>query len=153
MPEIYRHTQTGKALRLTLLAAPLIWLPIAYSAGQLSTFPPLVMALFAVLGLALGYCFSSLTVVITEIDVRWYFGPGVWRKSLMLREISNATAERNKWWWGWGIHRTPRGWLYNVAGLDAVEIIKHDGAMLRIGSDEADVLARVIMSMAGRPNA
>ncbi len=47
-----------------------------------------------------------------------------------------ASPAPNKWWWGWGIHLTPRGWLYSVAGLDAVEIALHKGKTLRISSDD-----------------
>ena len=37
------------------------------------------------------------------------------------------------------------GWLYNVSGMEAVEIALRSGKMLRIGSDEASVLADALL--------
>jgi hypothetical protein len=51
---------------------------------------------------------------------------------------------RNKRWWGWGIHPTPRGWLYNVSGLAAVEVALRNGKTIRIGSEEAIALAQAL---------
>jgi hypothetical protein len=36
------------------------------------------------------------------------------------------------------------GWLYNVAGLDAVEIETTEGDVIRIGTDEPDRLANAL---------
>jgi hypothetical protein len=34
------------------------------------------------------------------------------------------------------VHRTRRGWLYNVSGLDAVLVRRKDGKCFLVGSDE-----------------
>jgi len=103
----------------------------------------LFFPLAAILG-GVGWAFSSLTVEVSTTELTWFFGPGFWRKSIARDEIISATPVRNKWWWGWGIHLTPRGWLYNVSGLEAVEIALRNGKTLRIGSDEATALARAL---------
>ena len=38
----------------------------------------------------------------------------------------------------------PWGWMYNVSGLDAVEIELKGGGRFRIGTDEPDELVRAI---------
>ena len=38
----------------------------------------------------------------------------------------------------------PKGWLYCVSGLDAVEIVHKDGRVTRIGTDEAAALDQAI---------
>jgi hypothetical protein len=91
-----------------------------------------------------GWSFSSLTIEVTPAELTWFFGPGVWRKTLARDDILRVTPARNKWWWGFGVHLTPRGWLYNVGGLDAVEIALKDGRTLRLGSDETDALAEAL---------
>jgi hypothetical protein len=99
--------------------------------------------LFLLPALALGaisWAFSSLTVEVSNDELVWYFGPGVSRNSISRSEIDSVTSIRNKWWWGWGIHLTPRGWLYNVSGLYAVEASLLNGKTLRIGSDQAGQL-------------
>ena len=60
------------------------------------------------------------------------------------RSAFHASPVQNKLWWGRGIHLTPGGWLYNVAGLESVEIVMRDGKRFRIGSDDADMLARAL---------
>ena len=135
----YRHTQTGLFLRW-ITAPPALGLFVAgYVAGKGLLFLPLALVLGAVSGV-----FSSLTVEVSEDQLVWYFGPGIWRKSVARREIETVTPVRNKWWWGWGIHLTPRGWLYNVSGMDAVQIALLNGTTIRIGSDEVAELARVL---------
>jgi len=64
------------------------------------------------------------------------FGPGFPRKSVNLADIAAAEVTRTNLWEGWGVHRTRRGWLYNVSGFDAVLVRRHDGKSFLVGSDE-----------------
>jgi hypothetical protein len=57
---------------------------------------------------------------------------------------------KNQWWWGWGIRLIPGGWLYNVSGLDAVELKMKNGRVYRIGTDEPRKLAEFIQAKLGR---
>jgi hypothetical protein len=137
----YRHTQSGAGMRVLLSLGPILLVTVGFLVGQSLLFLPLAIAL----GLA-GVVFTSLTVEVTSTDLVWSFGPGIWRNAIPLSAIADATVETNKWWWGWGIHRTPHGWLYNVAGLKSVEVSTRDGRRVRIGSDEPDRLASVILA-------
>ena len=51
---------------------------------------------------------------------------------------------RTRFWDGWGVHRTRRGWLYNVGGYDAVVLSRRDGTALLVGSDDAPRLKSAI---------
>jgi len=135
----YTRTQTGLLLRLTLLPVAVATLGVGIACGLWLPLIPLGILLGGI-----GWVFSSLTVEVTAEELAWFFGPGVWRKSITRQSIANATPVINKWWWGWGIHLTPRGWLYNVGGLEAVEVKLNDGSTLRIGSDEAAKLAHAL---------
>jgi hypothetical protein len=88
--------------------------------------------------------FFSLTVEIDGEVLRFRFGIGLIRKSIPLGEIVKAEPVRNRWIYGWGIHMTPTGWLYNVSGLEAVEITLKSGKSLRIGTDQPNELAAAI---------
>jgi hypothetical protein len=136
----YHHTQTGAALRWGLILPAIGLFAIAFAARRAVPFVPL-----AALLVATGWAFSSLTVEVTPSRLVWFFGPGLLRKSIEREAITGATPVRNPWWYGWGIHLTPRGWLYNVGGLDAVELALSNGSTLRIGSDEPAALARALM--------
>jgi len=59
-------------------------------------------------------------------------------------EIERCSPVRNKWYYGWGIRRLERGWMYNVSGLDAVEICMKNGKIYRIGTDEPETLCNFI---------
>src|SRR5256886_7235989 len=37
------------------------------------------------------------------------------RKRVPMAEIAGCEPIRIRWWYGWGIHLTPYGWLYNVS--------------------------------------
>ena len=93
---------------------------------------------------AVTVAFGSLTVAIDHAELRWHFGPGVWRKRLPLSDIESVELTRTRFWDGWGIRWTRRGWLYNVAGLDAVLVRRRDGKAVLIGSDEALRLAAAL---------
>ncbi|MFO1424355.1 MAG: hypothetical protein U1F70_12035 [Candidatus Competibacteraceae bacterium] len=54
--------------------------------------------------------------------LRFRFGVGLIRKRIPLAQIVAVEPVRNSWRYGWSIHRTPRGGLYNVSGWEAVEI-------------------------------
>jgi hypothetical protein len=91
--------------------------------------------------------FSSLTVVVQDGSVTCRFGPGIIRKRIPLASISDARPVTNSWLAGWGIRWIPgHYWLWNVSGLQAVELEFRDGGRFRIGTDEPEVLARAILA-------
>ena len=55
-----------------------------------------------------------------------------------------------RWWWGWGVRYYGQGWLYNVSGLDAVEIRLKSGKHIRIGTDEPEALVAEIRDHQGQ---
>ena len=140
MTTSYRHRQPG-TLSLIFLGIAVLSLLIAAGLTQGSAVILLVLALTLVAALI----FSSLTAEVAGGELIWYFGPGFWRYRQPLSEIVSAKAVTNPWWYGWGIRYTPEGWLYNVSGSGAVEILRKDGKRRRIGTDEPDALARAIM--------
>jgi hypothetical protein len=79
----------------------------------------------------------------------WYFGPGFWSYRLPLGDIETAMVVRNRWWYGWGIRTGPGFRLYNVSGLDAVELRLKSGDARRIGTDDPLGLAAALKSAAG----
>jgi hypothetical protein len=132
---VYRHTQTGYLLLGALGAALLVFLLLL-----LNTFTWVGVAVVAVLAASL-VAFGTLTVQVDAERLTLRFGPGFLRKSFLLREIESARPVTNPFWYGWGIHLTPSGWLYNVSGLGAVEIALRGGGRARIGTDEPQALA------------
>ncbi len=122
------------------------------------TFPPLhlgrvsvwAMLSGAAVALVVGWLCSSLSISIHDNALRLHFGLGWPRKAVPIADIAAAEVTRTTFWEGWGVHRTRRGWLYNVAGYDAVLIRRHDGSSLLVGSDEPRRLKTAIERAAGR---
>ncbi len=84
--------------------------------------------------------FSRLTVEVDDTAVRVAFGNGWPRRSVPWGEVTSVAAVRNRWWYGLGIRKIPRGWLWTVWGLDAVELRLDSGKVFRIGTDDLDGL-------------
>ncbi|MFK8022632.1 MAG: hypothetical protein AB8G26_01605 [Ilumatobacter sp.] len=53
-----------------------------------------------------------------------------------LSDIEQVEIVRNSGWEGWGLRKIRGGWMYNVWGLDAVEITRRNGTKFRIGTDD-----------------
>jgi phage-related holin len=88
---------------------------------------------------------STLTATVTDDALRIRFGPvGLIRKSWPMAEIASVTAVTNPWYYGGGIRWTSHGTLYNVSGYGAVEVRLLSGKSFRIGTDEPEVIRRVI---------
>lgn len=127
---------------VTLLGGTLIGVLVA---AYETSWHPLALAVLAIPALVL-LLFHSLTVEVTDEMVRAYFGVGLASFEFKLGDIESVSVVRNRWYYGWGIRITPRGWLYNVSGLDAVELALKNGKFVRIGTDEPHKLVRAIES-------
>lgn len=107
------------------------------------------LTLAAVVALLLA-SFGSLEVRVDEEAVKLRFGVGLIRRTIALDRIESAARVRNRWWYGWGIRLTPHGWLWNVAGLDAVELRLTDGKLFRIGTGDPEGLEGALEARLGR---
>jgi hypothetical protein len=139
MSMTYRRTQRGTLILVTCLAAAALSLATSWRSGHWS--PALILLAVMIVTATL---FSSLTVEVTDDELRWHFGPGLWTYRLPLDEIRDVAVVRNQWWNGWGIRRASGFRLYNVSGLDAVELRLASNGIRRIGTDDPQGLAKVL---------
>ena len=138
----YRHTQPGTLILIACLLAGAFGAALAWRAGQ---WPASVALIVMMIGTAV--LFSSLTVEVNDKELRWYFGPGLWTYRLPLEEIKDVAVVRNQWWNGFGI-RMARGFrLYNVSGLDAVELRVGPDDVRRIGTDDPQGLSDALKAL------
>lgn len=128
----YKRTQIGYLMLAFIAIGILLVLNYFYLSGKTNPFLLIILAALAVSLLL----FSILTVEVDGEEVSVRFGVGLIRKRFPLSEIESHSAVRNPWYYGWGLRRTPIGWLYNVSGLEAVEITMKDGRKVRIGTDD-----------------
>ena len=137
----YRHTQIGHTIIYSMIAIALLVGIITASAA--SARPGLVIG---VLVLIIAVVFYKLTVEVDELYVRAIFGPGLTFRKIRLADISACEPIRIRWWYGWGIHLTPYGWLYNVSGWDAVAITLRNDRRVSLGTDRPEELCAAIRS-------
>lgn len=90
------------------------------------------------------FLFGSLTVVVRRDEVVAAFGPGWIHRRIPTASIVGARAVRNRWYYGWGVRWTPHGWMFNIDGLEAVELELDDGRRFRIGTDDVAGLVAAI---------
>lgn len=144
----YRHTQVAWPTIILVLIVVAGGVMAVMAAPQADGVIPWLV-LFGVLVLSL---FCTLTVTVGGKRIECRFGVGLVRRRIALADVRGAEAVRNRWWYGWGIRLTPHGWLWNVAGLDAVELTFAGGKKFRIGTDEPEKLRAAIRAAAGSPD-
>ena len=138
MAILYRHTQLGRLALVIGVPVMLVAAALAFRDAFAGGLIVSVMAAFILLSL------FSLTTVVTDKDVQVWFGIGLIRRRIALNRITSAGAVQNHWIYGWGIRWIPNGWLWNVSGLEGVELALGSGRRFRIGSDEPEQLAAAI---------
>ena len=139
----YEHTQIGHAIIWSLLAIILIANGVT---GAVAHWPALIVSLILLICLILFY---KLRITIEDDTLCASFGPGIIRKKVRLAEIVGCEPIRIRWWYGWGIHLTPYGWLYNVSGLNAVAMTLRNGRKFALGTDDPHGLVDVIKRYRG----
>lgn len=135
----YKHTQIGYLMLITLGGALLfiIYLMITQGFNWVGFGVTVVLAVCLVL-------FATLTVEVNQDSLTIQFGPGPIRKQFRLADIAAYQVVKNPWYYGWGIRLIPSGWLYNISGFMAVELVMKDGKKYRIGTDDPEGLLNAI---------
>lgn len=143
-PVIYAHRQIGwlTAGPVTVVLGFVVWRLL--SAGL--TVPALLCLSLLLLFVGL---FGSLAAAVDSSRLRLRFGIGIIRKSVPIRTIRAFRIVSTHWFYGWGIRFTPRGWLWNVAGLEAVELDLDNGSHFTIGTDDPEGLVRALARARG----
>lgn len=139
MPASYKHTQIGYLMLIVIGLGIFVIANFLYLHGLNLFF--LAVLILLVVGFLL---FASLKVEVDRENISIRLGVGLIRKQFPIKDIQSYEAVRNPWYYGWGIRRTPHGWLYNVSGLSAVEIRMKDGRNYRIGTNDPSGLSSAI---------
>ena len=135
----YRHTQVGYTAPIVAAWLLIVLLIVFIAADD----EPAVVVGVAAFGIALTVVivvFNRLSTTIDAGRIRVAFGWGWPRRTVETLDVVAFRPVRNKWYYGWGIRKVPGGWMYNVWGLDAVEIELKSEKKFRIGTDEPEAL-------------
>ncbi|PCH76197.1 MAG: hypothetical protein COB96_07140 [Planctomycetota bacterium] len=111
---------------------------------------PLVNSIFIV-AILLVVLFNGLKVEVDNEKINLIYGLGLIHRNIDLSSLAEVSVVRNKWWYGFGIRLTPHGWMWNISGLDAIELEYRNGKRFRIGSNEPAALRDSIQSVLPTP--
>ena len=137
----YQHTQLGTLMLATLVSGAIFFAAMAYTLPSPGRWAVLAGAVGLVV---LAWLFSSLTVSVSENELEWRFGPGLLSYRMALADIAGVSIVRNSVMNGFGIRMRPGFRLYNVSGLEAVELRLKNGDIRRIGTDDSRGLAAAL---------
>ena len=140
----YQHTQWGYFAVPTFLVFAVVAI-LSVQADETSTWFGVFIVAFMVGLLAVVLHFSRLQVAVGDGRVTTAFGSGRPHRVYELSDVVAVRRVRNRWWYGWGVRKIPSGWMYNVWGLDAVELELTSGRRFRIGTDEPEELSAVLL--------
>jgi hypothetical protein len=138
---LYRHSQPGTGIRLVLLGFGSLACAITYwnLAGQGPVDPKGLLTAIATMVVMMGaiaWYFSSMTVEVTDQELRWTVGRGT-PYAIPLSDIESMSIVRHPLWHGYGTRWLgSKRWAYIVSGREAVEVRLKSGGWRRIGTDD-----------------
>jgi len=135
---LYRHEQIGRIYVVLLLVAfPLMIVAFV------THYTTLALAFDAILVVA-SIAFARLSIEVDASGLRWGMTFGFPSGSVALDEIASAEIVPISFWAGIGIHLTLRGWVWNVALGQGVEIHRNGAPSIILGTDAPEALLDAI---------
>ena len=141
MNEEYRYTQVGTTtiimiLLVAVFTAFMIIPALESSSGAVIVGVGLLVVGLFVLTLA---SFYSFTIQIVGGSLTFWFGFGVSRKTIDIKQIQSIEIVKTPWYYFWRIKSIPGGWLYSIApGCKAIELVFRDDKKFLLGTNHPD---------------
>jgi len=139
----YAHTQWGYTAIPTFLLFAVV-IPLTSSDEETTAAITAMLITFTIGILAIVLLFSRLEVTVSGGRIVAAFGFGRPHRVIGLADVTAVRQVRNTWIQGWGIRKITNGWMYNVWGLDAVEVELSSDNVFRIGTDDPENLLAAI---------
>ena len=141
---VYQRIQFA---RTTVLAKLYLILLLALVVGFLdpdTALPSLALmaSVFVTAVLFLG--FRSLMVTVTPSEVELAYSLGWPSKRIERSRITSVEPLQIPWWNGGGMHLISRGWIWNIWGIETVQLTFSDGSRLLIGTDDPEGLTSAL---------
>ena len=82
--------------------------------------------------------FYGMTTKIDSEKINITFGVGLIQKNIAVAKIKSVKTAKSSWLSGWGIRFIRNGMLYNISGLNCVELSFHDtDRIIKIGTKDS----------------
>ena len=143
-----KFIQTG-TFSITVLSICLILeLILLFFIGFDNTMP---VAVFGFVSAVLLFClltFYKLTISIDSTSISFKMGVGIVSGKFLIADVQSCKPVKNNPLYGIGIRFINGGWLYNVTGLQAIELsFKNKKEIVRIGTDKPEEISEIINKM------
>jgi hypothetical protein len=119
----------------------------SYNLGFLET----TGLLYAGLSALMLLCVLLLYKIVIEIDenkISFKFGIGLFGRSYLISDIISCTSVSCSLLNEVGIRKTANGWLYNIAGVNAIELRFEDTkSVIRIGINKSSEIASLVSDL------
>ena len=109
------------------------------------------LMVFSAILVLVAFLFHGLTIKVSDKNVSWAFGPGVFGKTVTFDEIESVRAVSNSFRHGIGLRITHDGWVYSVSGFSAVELAMKDGTHYRLGTNDQEGLLAALREHVAEP--
>ncbi|KZN36880.1 hypothetical protein N480_16540 [Pseudoalteromonas luteoviolacea S2607] len=124
----------------------LAWLSTFVVMGAVLLGHNLGVLAFGIILVLVAFFFYGLTI---EVDpqgkqLRWWFGPGIAKKTLRFGDIDEVKAVTNSFRHGIGMRISHDGWVYSVSGFKAIEVSMLDGTKYRLGTADQQGLLEAL---------
>ncbi|MCY4369825.1 MAG: hypothetical protein OXF41_10535 [bacterium] len=141
---LYQWTQSARPAVLARLYLILLLALIVGFLDPDTALPSLALmtSVFVTAVLFLG--FRSLMVTVTPSDVELAYSLGWPSKRIERSRIVSVEPLEVPWWDGGGVHLISRGWIWNVWGIETVQLTFSDGSRLLIGTDDPEGLTSAL---------
>ncbi|PCK32608.1 hypothetical protein [Pseudoalteromonas piscicida] len=130
-----------------------IWLFLAFIASFTVlaiylTGSNLAFVAFLVILSLVAFIFYGLTIQVDKQQqtLSWWFGPSVAKMTLQFDDIEFVQPVTNSLRHGIGMRISTDGWVYTVAGFDALEVVMKDGTKYRLGTNDQANLVKAMES-------
>jgi hypothetical protein len=138
----YEHDQWG-VLQCIFGATVVVVMGTLFVTAGPALRPAAVIFVPLVIGAVIA--FARLQTHVDETAIAWAFTFGFPAGRIALDDLANAAITETNLLEGWGIHWTIwHGWLWNVQGFQAVELVRRDGRTVTIGTDDPQGLLEAI---------
>jgi len=92
--------------------------------------------------------FYKIVIEVGENQISFKLGIGLLKRTYQINDLTSCTPVRCSLMSGFGIRRIANGWLYNISGLDAIELRFEDKRnIIRIGTNKSDEIASLVSSL------
>jgi len=146
--EIKKYTQFGTITVVILSVVLIISVVTALNIGLSDSISTIIFWSIALILFISLLFFYKIDIEIDRVHITFKMGIGIIGKSYDISKIESCKPVKNSVLYGWGIHKIPNGWLYNVSGLNAVELtFKTTGKKIRIGTNKPSEITDIVTGL------